>query len=208
MSHCGGAESRLRCVLPFAAVPAEVPLLRRAVVRQLSRWGLPTVTGEAELIVTELATNVVKHVGEGASATLVLECRGGLLRVEVHDRSRVMPSVTEAGCDAECGRGLHLLRSLATDWGAEPTAAGKAVWCETALTREESCPQATRASRVIENYQRSREADAPGEGQLVPVLEESAIELIADLLHWTAERGRDPEEILDRAQTRYAAEAA
>jgi hypothetical protein len=34
------------------------------------------------------------------------------------------------------------------------------------------------------------------------------IELIADLLHWTAARGDDPDDIIDRAQMRYEAGAA
>ncbi|MFM9445366.1 ATP-binding protein [Streptomyces acidiscabies] len=58
-------EPRLRCVLPFEAAPAEVPLLRRAVAKQLSQWGVPAAAEEAELLGAELATNVVKHVGEG-----------------------------------------------------------------------------------------------------------------------------------------------
>ncbi|TQE27157.1 ATP-binding protein, partial [Streptomyces ipomoeae] len=86
-------EPRLRCVLPFAAAPAEVRLLRRATAAQLAQWGLPAAADEAELVVTELATNVVRHVGEGASATLVLERRGERLRVEVHDKSRTVPAL-------------------------------------------------------------------------------------------------------------------
>ncbi|MFD8741176.1 ATP-binding protein, partial [Streptomyces sp. NPDC059618] len=38
-------------------------------------------------------------------------------------------------------------------------------------------------------------------------LAESAIALIADLLHWSAARGHDPDDILDRAQMHYEAEA-
>jgi hypothetical protein len=37
-------------------------------------------------------------------------------------------------------------------------------------------------------------------------LTESAIELIADLLHWTSARGLDPDDVLDRAQMHYEAE--
>jgi hypothetical protein len=37
-------------------------------------------------------------------------------------------------------------------------------------------------------------------------LEESAVELIADLLHWTTARGQDPDDVLDRAQTHYEAD--
>lgn len=68
----GVTEPLLRWVLPFEAAPAEVGLLRRAAAKQLSQWGVPWATGETELLVTELATNVVKHVGVGAAATLIL----------------------------------------------------------------------------------------------------------------------------------------
>src|SRR5438067_1189877 len=102
-------EPRLRCVLPFEAAPAEVHLLRKAAVAQLSRWGMPVAADEAELLVTELATNVVKHVGEGVPASLILEWRGERLRLEVHDKSRTVPSLAATDCAAECGRGLHLL---------------------------------------------------------------------------------------------------
>lgn len=37
------------------------------------------------------------------------------------------------------------------------------------------------------------------------VLEEAAIDLITDLLHWLSVHGRDVDEALDRAQTRFEA---
>ncbi|MET7892363.1 ATP-binding protein [Streptomyces mirabilis] len=200
-------EPRLRCVLPFEAASAEVRLLRRAAVTQLSRWGMPAAANEAELLVTELATNVVKHVGEGAPATLVLEWRGERLRLEVHDKSRAMPSPSMADCDAECGRGLHLLAALAVDWGTVLTAVGKAVWCEISVSSGQACRRIERAVEVLEGYQGpSRGAPLRGSGRDIG-LEESAVELIADLLHWTAARGLDPDDILDRAQMHYEAEA-
>ncbi|MGW7408371.1 ATP-binding protein [Streptomyces sp. NPDC054833] len=134
MSGCEVTEPRLRCVLPFEAAPAEVPLLRRAAIKQLNRWGMPVASDEAELLVTELATNVVKHVGEGAPAALILEWSGERLRLEVHDKSSEVPSLKKSGCDEECGRGLHLLAALAVDWGTVLTAVGKAVWCEIGLS--------------------------------------------------------------------------
>lgn len=194
---------RLRCVLPFEAAPAEVPLLRRAAVKQLSRWGTPVDVDEAELLVTELATNVVKHVGEGASATLIIEWAGERLRLEVHDKSPVGPSLRSVDCEQECGRGLHLLTSLAVDWGTVLTVAGKAVWCELALSALGGCRRVERAAGALEYYQGTRGGSRRREAGL----EESAIELIADLLHWTADRGHDPDDFLDRAQMHYEAEA-
>ncbi|MDX3132406.1 ATP-binding protein [Streptomyces europaeiscabiei] len=200
-------EPQLRCVLPFEAGPTEVRLLRRATAAQLAQWGLLAAVDEAELVVTELATNVVRHVGEGASATLVLERRGERLRVEVHDKSRMVPTLRPARCDEECGRGLHLLTSLAADWGTVLTAMGKAVWCEVEVGMGQDCRRVTRAVEALEAYQGAGAADIRGRRREV-VLEESAIELIADLLHWTAARGLDPDDILDQAQMHYEAEAA
>ncbi|GGM90852.1 ATP-binding protein [Streptomyces fuscichromogenes] len=206
MSDCKVPEPRLRCVLPFEAAPAEVRSLRRAAVHQLTRWGLPEAADEAGLLVTELATNVVKHVGEGASATLILERRGGRLRVEVHDKSRTVPVLKPGECDEECGRGLHLLAAFALDWGTVLAAVGKSVWCEIALGMEGGCRRIERAAEVLDGYK------AGGVGCHGRVrgagLEESAIELIADLLHWSAARGHDPDDVLDQAQMRYEAETA
>lgn len=206
MSGYEAIEPRLRCVLPFEAVPTEVRLLRKAAVMQLSRWGAPVAVDEAELLVTELATNVVKHVGEGASATLILEWGGGRLRLEVHDKSQAMPSLKSADCDEECGRGLHLLAALAVDWGTVLNAVGKAVWCEIPLGAGRSCQRVERAVGALERYQTGGGGtDLRRKGQWIG-LEESAIELIADLLHWSAACGHDPDDFLDRAQMHYEAE--
>ncbi|GHD16392.1 hypothetical protein GCM10010313_44620 [Streptomyces violarus] len=201
-------ERQLRCVLPFEAAPAEVRLLRRAAARQLCSWGVQRAVDEAGLLVTELATNVVKHVGEGTSATLILEWRGELLRLEVHDKSRSMPSLRAPSCDEECGRGLHLLAAMAVDWGTMLTAAGKAVWCEIPIgVGRQACRRIERAVEALERYEQFNNGVAPRGRSRDTSLEEAAIELIADLLHWTTARGHDPDSILDRAQMHYEAEA-
>ncbi|MDH6226808.1 ATP-binding protein [Streptomyces sp. MJP52] len=201
-------QPRFRCVLPFEAVPEHIPVLRHVVSAQLGLWGLPAAVEETELVVTELATNVVKHVGERAPATLIVEGSVGRLRVEVHDQSRVLPRIRSLGCDAECGRGLHLLAGLAADWGAMPTGAGKVVWCEIPLDASTGCARMGRAIEALEQYRTSAwfEGVRCLGGDIA--LQEAAIELIADLLHWSAARGGDPDEVLDQAQRHYEAEAA
>nr|WP_255311252.1 ATP-binding protein [Streptomyces viridosporus] len=194
-----------RCALPFAALPAEVRLLRRAAAAQLDQWGVPTAGDETGLLVTELATNVIKHVGEGTLATLILEWKRERLRVEMHDKSRTLPSPRGAACDAECGRGLHLIAAMAVDWGVVVTALGKAVWCEIELGPEVACRRVERAVEALEGYQGHGGAVLEGRRREA-ALEESAIELIADLLHWTSARGLDPDDVLDRAQMHYEAE--
>ncbi|MER6158420.1 ATP-binding protein [Streptomyces sp. NPDC001868] len=207
MLGCEVTEPRPRFVLPFEAVPTEVRLLRRAAVAQLTQWGMPIAADEVALLVTELATNVIKHVGEGAAATLILEWRSERLRVEVHDKSRAVPSLSAEGCHEECGRGLHLLGGLAVDWGTVLMAAGKAVWCEILLDRSGACQRIERAVEVLESYQGVSGGAVLRGAKKDAGLEESAVELIADLLHWTTARGHDPDDILDRAQMHYEAEA-
>lgn len=104
--------SQQRSVLQFEAEPAAVRDLRRVVRRQLAEWRLSALADEAELAVSELAANVIKHVGRGAAAALVLEVAADRLRIELHDKSHRVPVLGSTACDDECGRGLHLLRRL------------------------------------------------------------------------------------------------
>ncbi|MCH0540460.1 ATP-binding protein [Streptomyces sp. MUM 203J] len=209
MTFSGDSESRLRCVLPFEAVPGEVRLLRRAVRSALGRWGVLCAVDEAELVVTELATNVIKHVGEGVPATLVLEVNGDRLRVELHDLSPLMPDPGGPGtCNAECGRGLHLLASVSTGWGTLAAEPGKAVWCELSLVADAMRSRARRAATVVEGYR----GLLGFRGSIVPtgsrVDQEAAATLIADLLVWLALQGGDPDMVLDRAQQLFEGDEA
>ncbi|WP_055694044.1 ATP-binding protein [Streptomyces prasinopilosus] len=198
-------EHQHRCVLPFVALPTEVRLLRRAAAAQLDQWGMPAAGDEASLLVTELATNVIKHVGEGTLATLILEWKRERLRVEMHDKSGAFPVPRDAGYDAEGGRGLHLIATMAADWGTVITALGKTVWCEIELGSEATCRRVERAVEALEGYRGNGGGLLEGRRREA-ALEESAIELIADLLHWTSARGLDPDDVLDRAQMHYEAE--
>jgi anti-sigma regulatory factor (Ser/Thr protein kinase) len=196
-----------RSVLPFEAAPAEVRLLRRSVAAQLGQWGVSHAAEETELVVTELATNVIKHVGEGVSATLILEWDRERLRVEMHDKSPSVPTLAAAGCEDECGRGLHLLSALAADWGTALTAVGKSVWCEIAAPAGGTCRRVERAVRMLRSYQGIEDFSLFAHAKRGEVaLRESAVELIADLLHWTTANGHDPDDILDQAQMHFEAE--
>ncbi|MGW2256924.1 ATP-binding protein [Streptomyces sp. NPDC001780] len=207
---CGFEKTRplTRCVLPFEANPAELGALRTSVRVQLQDWGVPTLVDEVQLAVTELATNVLKHVGYGVPATLVLEPGGDRLRVEVHDTSPIVPTLRQAECADECGRGLHLLAAMALSWGTVLTAAGKAVWCELPFSSAKQCSRAQRASAVLGTYQSLPGAPSGLDIARLPVAEDCAAGLIADILHWLASHGGDPEAMLDWAQMHYEADAA
>ncbi|MFJ2414731.1 ATP-binding protein [Streptomyces brevispora] len=203
--HDNGPRSR--SVLPFEAVPAAVGGLRRVARGQLEQWGLPALVEEVELAVSELAANVIKHVGSGVAATLVLEMSGDRLRIELHDKSFHVPVLNSAACDDECGRGLHLLAGMAVDWGTLLTATGKAVWCELSVDPELRRREVRRAEAALAEYRRDSVSQDPLTTCGTRIFEESATGLIADLLHWVAARGGDPDGLLDRAQMHFEAEA-
>ncbi|MFE2522676.1 ATP-binding protein [Streptomyces sp. NPDC059382] len=105
--------------------------LRRILRMYLASWGLASLTHAAELALTELIANVVRHVPGRACSVLIL-CRPGGLRVEVSDDCPALPRVAEPpGCElAEGGRGLLLIDAVTDRWGAEPNSIGKTVWFE------------------------------------------------------------------------------
>ncbi|WP_078885167.1 ATP-binding protein, partial [Streptomyces sp. NRRL S-146] len=88
---------------------------------------------DVQLCASELLTNVIRHVGEGAPVTVrVWPEEGGRVRLGVTDPDpRALPVlVAAAGAEAESGRGLALLDALAVRWGVEQEAGRKTVWCE------------------------------------------------------------------------------
>ncbi|MCF3131059.1 ATP-binding protein [Streptomyces olivochromogenes] len=114
--------------LDLLAVPEAVPCLRRTVRRYL---GAPC--SDVQLCVTELVTNVIRHVGEGSLVRVrVARTEGDRIRVEVTDSDPgAVPVPQRARDDAEAGRGLLLLDAVALRWGVErKSGRGKTLWCE------------------------------------------------------------------------------
>lgn len=91
----------------------------------------PEALGAASLIVTELASNAVRH----ARTEFVVEVthRGDVVRVAVRDRNDGSPTPGALSDDLETGRGLKLLAALSRRWGVDFTAPGKVVWAEIGL---------------------------------------------------------------------------
>src|SRR5215831_6425061 len=105
---------------------------RSQVRSAIEAWDVPADPAVAALLTSELVTNAISHQA-GETIMLVLTCTWSKLRVDVHDTSWAMPELLDAPADAESGRGLMLVASLATDWGYYPTLAGKAVYFTLAL---------------------------------------------------------------------------
>jgi len=82
----------------------------------------------AVLLVSEVASNAVLHARTSIEVRVM--AADGWIRVEVRDGSRVLPSMTDHDGEGMTGRGLVLVASLASSWGARPDAGGKVVWFE------------------------------------------------------------------------------
>ncbi|MFJ4850333.1 ATP-binding protein [Streptomyces sp. NPDC088733] len=101
---------------------------REAVRGALRQWGLDDVADTAELLVSELVGNALRH----ARAPLALNCvlLGDTICCAVIDGSPDLPQVVGAGSEDESGRGLTLVELLAARWGSDTNQTGKAVWFE------------------------------------------------------------------------------
>ncbi|MGW8379948.1 ATP-binding protein [Streptomyces sp. ODS28] len=120
--------------------------VRRILRAHLAAWHLAALSDAAELGVTELLSNVVKHVPDSPCTVLLRRTDDGV-RVEVHDCSTELPTPRTADSEEEGGRGLALLGACTDAWGAERTGpAAKTVWFElrgTPSSTPSSTPGAT-----------------------------------------------------------------
>lgn len=104
--------------------------MRRILRMYLAMWDLAELTDSAELALTELVANVVRHVPGRKCAVLILRRPEGL-RVEVADADPRPPRPVRGGdALAEGGRGLLLVEAVTDRWGTLPLAPGKTVWFE------------------------------------------------------------------------------
>lgn len=116
----------------FWSWPESVPAARRFVTELLDRVP-PQLCETAALLVSELATNAVRHAGAGEFTVEVESVPAeGRLWVGVTDTGSGEPKLAPLSLTAEHGRGLHLVATLADRWGARRRrrTAEKTVWFE------------------------------------------------------------------------------
>ncbi|WP_282699267.1 ATP-binding protein [Streptomyces sp. CC219B] len=200
--------------LAFTAEPAEVAALRRVMRLHLGIWGLHGIVDQAQLCVSELAANVITHVGPGTPATLAVSMSGTYLRVEVHDPdTRALPTLLATDSESEGGRGMALVDAVAERWGVLLRPDRKITWCELATglptpNGHVECPGVTRAEALLRVYASANQPPRPGPHQLAPVTAEQVVVLaISDFLLWLRAHGCDADEALDPAQDHFEAEA-
>jgi anti-sigma regulatory factor (Ser/Thr protein kinase) len=116
----------MRRMRTFPAIPQSVHAARRFATDALA--GLPAEAMEsAELMISELATNCIRH--ERMSFYVTISRLPSQIRVEVTDSGSGVPTMRSPGPNDPSGRGLQIVDMLSTEWGIEPEVpAGKTVW--------------------------------------------------------------------------------
>ncbi|MGJ5803613.1 SpoIIE family protein phosphatase [Streptomyces europaeiscabiei] len=112
------------------ADPVRVSEVRAAALRQMTDWGLDEAAFAAELMLSELVTNAIRH-GAGPIRVRLLHDRS--LICEVSDTSSTAPHLRRAATTDEGGRGLFLVAQLSQSWGTRYTPEGKVIWAECGL---------------------------------------------------------------------------
>lgn len=103
----------------------------RAFVREVAAGFPAELVADAELLVSELATNAVLHgsVYGGMFAVVVRPSAGWVYVAVIDCGGRTVPRVVEAGAGAVSCRGLAMVAALASDWGvAKEPRFGHRVW--------------------------------------------------------------------------------
>jgi anti-sigma regulatory factor (Ser/Thr protein kinase) len=134
----------MRRMRTFPAIPQSVHAARRFATDTLV--DSPSETLEAvELMVSELATNCIRH--ERASFHIAIRRSPREIRVEVTDSGSGTPTMRSPAPSEPSGRGLQIVDMLSDGWGVEqefPT--GKTVW----FTLSVSSPSRAAADRASE----------------------------------------------------------
>lgn len=110
---------------PAATAPREA---RRFVTSQLAAAAPSDLVGVVELLTCEAVTNAVLHARTNIDLRLVQSAER--VRIEVADRSPVLPKPRLYDDEATTGRGLQLIESLAAAWGVVPGEQSKVLWFE------------------------------------------------------------------------------
>ncbi|MFD6934666.1 ATP-binding protein [Streptomyces goshikiensis] len=105
-------------VVPLPAVREEDLHDLRVVLREVLKvWSCAGRSGDAELVLTELLANVIRHV-PSSSCTLMLERHTWGVRLSVADSFAQVPALSEPrlSFNGEAGRGLCLIAAFSDDF--------------------------------------------------------------------------------------------
>jgi hypothetical protein len=101
--------------------PQAVALARAMVRDACERWSHPEIADAAELVMSELCSNAVRHAGGQTDVAVAIRRR--YLHLSVRDRSFEPARIGHDG-----GRGLLLVDALTAGWGCTEVPDGKVMW--------------------------------------------------------------------------------
>jgi anti-sigma regulatory factor (Ser/Thr protein kinase) len=111
---------------------SSVARVRHTIVSDLQSRGLPIeIIDEAEIVVSELVANAVRHARPLGDGTLRVhwKVKAGVVELEVTDGGgETTPRPAPRALWAPSGRGLRIVRSLAHEWGVTEDRSGTTVW--------------------------------------------------------------------------------
>ncbi|WP_219470466.1 ATP-binding protein [Nonomuraea rhizosphaerae] len=128
-----GPSSSATFVLP--PTPSSIHSVRSFTIGALTAWGLKELIDSMELVVSELATNALRHGLHPADGDrprpvhMSLVRRGPLVTSAFTDPGSSVPVLRYPGPLDTGGLGLHIVESLSHRWGWSALAPhGKIVW--------------------------------------------------------------------------------
>jgi len=128
-------EARMR----LAGDPITTRDARLFVTSVLRSWRLTELADDdMAVLISELATNAVRHVGKPYQ--VVVRYDGFAVRVEVEDPSGDAPRLRTPTDDELSGRGLVIVDALADQWGFSSLSTGKRVWFTRAVRSFSAAP--------------------------------------------------------------------
>jgi anti-sigma regulatory factor (Ser/Thr protein kinase) len=111
----------------FIATPAAIRAVRHVVVDTLRAWDLDPLVADAALLVSELATNAVRHAASPFRVSLTRT--DGAVRIAVEDLGSREPQLRPLDLERLGGRGVALVDAMSLAGGMDRVAAGQGVWC-------------------------------------------------------------------------------
>jgi hypothetical protein len=139
----GPATTQPSATCALSPLPESVKVGREFTRVTLREWGMAAAIDLAELVVSELLTNALRH-GIPSARRIVEECpillkllgQAPYLMCMVSDPGTKIPVLREPGPFAESGRGLNVVETCCVRWGWHLLdGGGKVVW---ALLRPEA----------------------------------------------------------------------
>jgi anti-sigma regulatory factor (Ser/Thr protein kinase) len=116
----------LKTTRSFPEQPESVTAARRFATGALANVS-SEVTATVELLVSELATNCIRHTDSAFDLTIIQS--GQEIRVEATDYDAGRPTMRSPKPTDTNGRGLRIVDALAAAWGVEHRSSqGKTVW--------------------------------------------------------------------------------